>query len=42
MLEDSGILYEHIRQFCKSESAKNITCPKFVVPKREKDVFQYK
>jgi len=32
------VLYKNIIQFWKSESAKNITCPKPVVPKCEKDV----
>ncbi|CAC5369395.1 unnamed protein product [Mytilus coruscus] len=33
-------LYEQIRQHCYSDSAKNITCPKPLVPKKEIDLTQ--
>jgi len=33
-------LYEHIRQFCKYESAKDLTCPKPVVPTCEKVILE--
>ena len=31
-------LYEQIRQYCYSDSAKSITCPKPLVPKKEIDL----
>jgi hypothetical protein len=31
-------LYEHIRQHCYSEEAKELTCPKPTIPKKEIDL----
>jgi hypothetical protein len=33
-------LYEQIRQYCYSDSAKSITCPKPLVPKEEIDLIE--